>query len=177
MSQVNDSQMGVCLQPLTDGPRVLVDKPILFVGRDPDCDIVLTNSRRISRKHCCLAHVNNQLTIRDLGSMNGVWVNGARVEQTGLISIGDEIAFGDVRYRLIEEDTEDPGPEAHAAEIDDPVIAEEAPAESAPVVVESVEDENLPLALPPADDFDDVERVPLSDSDLFENDDLPSLSD
>ena len=167
--------MGVCLQPLTDGPRVQIDKPILFVGRDPDCDIVLTNSRRISRKHCCLAHVNNQLTIRDLGSMNGVWVNGARVEQTGLINVGDEISFGDVRYRLIEEDKDAPVVEAVEVSSVVPVIVEDAPAESAPIIAMPVEDEDLPLVAP-LDDFDDVERVPLSDSDLFENDDVPPSS-
>jgi len=52
------------------------------------------------------------------------------------------------------------------------VIVEDASAESAPVIATPIEDEDLPLAAP-LDDFDDVERVPLSDSDLFENDDVP----
>ena len=96
--------MAARLVSLTDAPSIAIDKPVIFIGRDSECDVVLGDSRRVSRKHCCLAHVNNRLVVRDLGSMNGVWINGKRVERTGTMRPGDELAIGDVRYRLSTED-------------------------------------------------------------------------
>lgn len=94
--------MAVHLQPLADGPAIQVDKQVLFIGRDSDCDVVLKGSRRVSRKHCCLAHVNDRLVVRDLGSMNGIWINGKRIERTGALKLGDELAIGDIRFQIVE---------------------------------------------------------------------------
>jgi hypothetical protein len=93
--------MPAYLQPLGDGRPVCLDKPILFVGRHPECDIVLLNSRKVSRKHCCLALVNDRLRVRDLGSTNGVSVNGERIKKEAQVRIGDELTIGDVAYRLM----------------------------------------------------------------------------
>ncbi len=95
------------LVSLTDAPSIPIDKPVIFIGRDSECDVVLSDSRRVSRKHCCLAHVNNRLMVRDLGSMNGVWINGERIERTGTMRPGDELAIGDVRFRLATQDNSD----------------------------------------------------------------------
>lgn len=92
--------MPAYLQPLGEGRPVCLDKPILFVGRHPECDIVLLNSRKVSRKHCCLALINDRLRVRDLGSTNGVSVNGQRVKKEAQVRIGDELTIGDVAYRL-----------------------------------------------------------------------------
>ena len=97
--------MAVSLIPLDNGTPIKIDKTIILIGRHPDCDIVLTNSRKISRKHCCLAQIDNRLVIRDLGSMNGVWVNGQRVRRQNDLSIGDEVSVGDVSFRLASDQT------------------------------------------------------------------------
>jgi len=86
------------LLSLTDGPSILIDKPILLFGRHQECDVQL-NSRKISRRHCCLAQVNDYLVIRDLGSTNGVKINGERVAEGKLI-IGDELTIGNFRYQV-----------------------------------------------------------------------------
>ena len=65
------------LLSLTDGPSVLLDKPILLFGRHPECDVQL-ESKKVSRRHCCLAQVGEAFVIRDLGSTNGVKINGVR---------------------------------------------------------------------------------------------------
>jgi len=78
----------------------VLDKAIILVGRHPDCDIVITDSPKISRKHCCLAIVNDRPVIRDLGSMNGVFVNGTRIEQEARLRLHDEIKIGNVVYHL-----------------------------------------------------------------------------
>lgn len=79
---------------------VLLDKPIVFVGRHPECDLVISNSRKVSRKHCCLAEINGAFQVRDLGSTNGIQVNGKRV--TGLIPLqpGDQVIIGDCEFEF-----------------------------------------------------------------------------
>jgi len=93
--------MPAYLEPLGKGRPVLLDKPILFVGRHPECDIVLLNSRKVSRKHCCLAQIDKGFKVRDLGSTNGISVNGKRVKNEASVKIGDAVTFGDVEYRLL----------------------------------------------------------------------------
>ncbi len=92
--------MPVFLVPLDKGPTVSLDKAVTLFGRHPDCDVVLTKSRKVSRKHCCVAQVNDRLVVRDLGSMNGVRVNGERISTQCPLDVGDELAVGDVRYTL-----------------------------------------------------------------------------
>lgn len=92
--------MPAVLVPIEQGKPIVLDKPIVLVGRHPDCDAVILNSRKISRKHCAVALVNNHFVVRDLGSMNGVWVNGTRVENQAPVGFGDELMIGDVRFLL-----------------------------------------------------------------------------
>jgi pSer/pThr/pTyr-binding forkhead associated (FHA) protein len=86
------------LMALTEGPNILLDKPILLFGRSPECDIQI-DSRKISRRHCCVAQVNDYLVVRDLGSTNGIRINGVRVSE-GRLRSGDEITIGNHRYQV-----------------------------------------------------------------------------
>jgi hypothetical protein len=86
------------LLALNEGPPILLDKPILLLGRDLECDIRL-DSRKISRRHCCIAQIGEHLAIRDLGSTNGVRVNGIRVLE-GHLKAGDELTIGNFRYQV-----------------------------------------------------------------------------
>lgn len=86
------------LLALTDGPSILLDKPILLLGRHGECDVQL-NSRKVSRRHCCIAQVNDYLVVRDLGSTNGVRINGQRVLE-GKLKSGDELTVGNFRYQV-----------------------------------------------------------------------------
>ena len=92
--------MPALLVPIKQGKPIALDKPIVLVGRHPDCDAIILNSRKISRKHCAIALVNNHFVVRDLGSMNGLWVNGERVEQQSSLDFGDELVIGDVAFTL-----------------------------------------------------------------------------
>src|SRR5436305_6468930 len=102
------------LLALNEGPSILVDKPILLLGRDPECDIQL-DSRKISRRHCCIAQVNDYLVVRDLESTNGVRINGVRVVE-GQLHAGDELTIGNHRYRVTWDQTAGPPsrPRPHA---------------------------------------------------------------
>ncbi|VTS07460.1 FHA domain-containing protein [Tuwongella immobilis] len=87
------------LLALSEGSNILLDKPILLLGRHPECDIQL-NSRKVSRIHCCLAQVHDYLVVRDLGSTNGVRINGVRVVE-GKVHAGDELTIGNFRYQVV----------------------------------------------------------------------------
>jgi predicted component of type VI protein secretion system len=86
------------LLALTDGPSILLDKPILLLGRHQECDIQLI-SRKVSRRHCCIAQVGDHLIVRDLGSTNGIRINGTRVLE-GVLKPGDELTIGNYRYEV-----------------------------------------------------------------------------
>src|SRR5436190_23223648 len=86
------------LVSLTDGPNILLDKPILLLGRHQECEIQL-GSRKVSRRHCCVAQVNGYLVVRDLGSTNGIRINGVRVHE-GNLQGGDELTIGSQRDQL-----------------------------------------------------------------------------
>ncbi|HEY7329671.1 MAG TPA: FHA domain-containing protein [Gemmataceae bacterium] len=86
------------LVALDSGPSILLDKPILLLGRHPECDIQI-DSRKISRRHCCIAQVSDYLVVRDLGSTNGIRINGMRTLE-GQLNAGDELTIGNYRYRV-----------------------------------------------------------------------------
>lgn len=96
--------MPVRLVSAASGKTIKLDKPVVLIGRNPDCDVVLTKSRKVSRAHCLVACVNNQIVVRDLGSTNGVWINGQRVERESRVRLGDELSVADVRYHLVNVD-------------------------------------------------------------------------
>jgi predicted component of type VI protein secretion system len=125
------------LLSLTDGPSLLLDKPVLLLGRHEECDIQL-NSRKVSRKHCVIAQVNEHLVVRDLGSTNGIRINGTRVKE-GVLRTGDELVIGNFRYQV---HTEPPrevlpppavpprrpaAPPAHAVPKDDALESSDSP--------------------------------------------------
>lgn len=86
------------LLALSEGPNLALDKPIVLIGRHQECDIQIP-SRKISRRHCCIAQVADHLVIRDLGSTNGVRINGIKVLE-GHLQPNDEIMIGNMRYQV-----------------------------------------------------------------------------
>lgn len=93
--------MPAFLVPLDEhGCLVPLEKAIVLIGRQSDCDVVLTSSRKVSRKHCCVAQVDNYFVVRDLGSTNGITINGGRIRKEAKVKLGDVIAVGDVLFRF-----------------------------------------------------------------------------
>src|SRR3954468_14998982 len=92
--------MSAQLVPINAGsaPAVLISRPVILIGRHPECDVRI-DSPQVSRRHCCLALAYDRLVIRDLGSRNGIRVNGLLVEEAHLVH-GDEVAIGPLIYRL-----------------------------------------------------------------------------
>lgn len=86
------------LVALSEGPNILLDKPVILIGRHQECDIQIP-SRKISRRHCCVAQVNDHLVVRDLCSTNGIRINGVRVTE-GNLRVGDELTIANFRYQV-----------------------------------------------------------------------------
>ena len=85
---------------LVYGDRALVLMPGRYlIGRGPECHIAIDDAR-VSRVHARLALESSGITIEDLGSANGVFVNGQRIEQTARIVPGDSVVIGDEELRL-----------------------------------------------------------------------------
>ena len=83
---------------LTEGANIPLDKPIVLIGRHQECDIQIP-SRKISRRHCLLAQVNDHIVVRDLGSTNGIRINGVKVLE-GDLHTNDEITIGNMSYKV-----------------------------------------------------------------------------
>jgi predicted component of type VI protein secretion system len=81
-----------------DGNEILLDRAMVIVGRHPNCDARL-DSPRISRRHCCMTQDHGEILVRDLGSTNGIRINGQRVE-TGWLRPGDELSIAHLKFRF-----------------------------------------------------------------------------
>lgn len=86
------------LVALDEGNDIPLDRTMVVVGRHPQCDARL-DSLRISRHHCCMTQDNGDVVVRDLGSTNGIRINGQRVE-LGRLRPGDELSIAHIRYRF-----------------------------------------------------------------------------
>jgi pSer/pThr/pTyr-binding forkhead associated (FHA) protein len=89
--------MAAILIPVQGGSQVILDKPIILIGRHQECDVSLPASSKVSRRHCCIVQVGERYVLRDLGSMNGIRVNGHRIVETELCP-GDEVAVADICF-------------------------------------------------------------------------------
>ncbi|MGQ9804124.1 MAG: FHA domain-containing protein [Anaerolineae bacterium] len=86
--------MLVVLEGETAGQRWLIQEDQVLIGRGPDCDIILP-ARQISRHHARIERTaDGRYFLYDLGSKNGTWVNGEKVQEAPrLLEDGDEIQF------------------------------------------------------------------------------------
>lgn len=83
------------------GKRLVVPPGGALVGRSRDCDIVLDDSN-VSRRHAEISPSGRGWVIKDLGSTNGVRVNGRTVDGPHPLEGGDRVELGtvDVRFEV-----------------------------------------------------------------------------
>jgi pSer/pThr/pTyr-binding forkhead associated (FHA) protein len=79
------------------GARFLLDAERTTAGRRPDSDIFLDDVT-VSRKHAEFVRREGQFVVRDVGSLNGTYVQRDRIEQT-VLRPGDEVQIG--KYRMM----------------------------------------------------------------------------
>jgi ABC-type multidrug transport system fused ATPase/permease subunit len=85
-------------QPDKPAMEVAVDR-VVEVGRE--CDGVVLSDGKISRRHLSLAPGDGGVTVTDLGSSNGTFVNGRRLETPVTVGPHDVVAFGDTELAVI----------------------------------------------------------------------------
>jgi pSer/pThr/pTyr-binding forkhead associated (FHA) protein len=83
-------------------PLELVLVGTLIVGRDPACDISEINDPLMSRRHAAFSAGPREVFVRDLGSRNGILVNGVKTAEAALHS-GDVVQIGHVQVRYVDE--------------------------------------------------------------------------
>ena len=69
---------------------------VTVIGRRQDCDLCVP-MMVVSRRHCELNMDQGQLRVRDLGSRNGTFLNGERIEEA-LVNPGDIVQIGPVSF-------------------------------------------------------------------------------
>lgn len=76
-----------------EGRRMVVGTTGAVIGRSRDCDIVLGDAN-ISRRHAEIRPADGGWAVNDLGSTNGVLLNGRRIRGTAPLRAGDRIELG-----------------------------------------------------------------------------------
>ena len=91
------------------GKEIAVTGQTFVIGRGQECQL-RPQSDAISRRHCEISITPDGVLVSDLGSKNGTWINGERLEPSGKLSDGDELRVGRLEFQVVVAD------EAMAAE-------------------------------------------------------------
>jgi pSer/pThr/pTyr-binding forkhead associated (FHA) protein len=78
------------------GARFLLDSDVTTAGRHPDADIFLDDVT-VSRRHAEFSRHGRRFEVKDLGSLNGTYFDGVRIE-SALLTDGAEVQVG--KFRL-----------------------------------------------------------------------------
>ncbi len=79
------------------GARFLLDADLTTVGRHPEADIFLDDVT-VSRRHAEFLRSGTQFDVKDLGSLNGTYLDGNRIAGTIALHDGSEVQIG--KFRL-----------------------------------------------------------------------------
>lgn len=79
------------------GARFLLDQNLTVAGRHPAVDIFLDDVT-VSRKHAEFRRSGTQFSVVDLGSLNGTYCNGVRIEGELVLEDGIEVQVGKFRF-------------------------------------------------------------------------------
>lgn len=100
---VEQLPIGTALLVVRSGPaagaRFLLDTDLTTVGRHPDSHIFLDDIT-VSRRHVEFVRDGSTFRVRDVGSLNGTYVNRERIDDVEL-SNGDEVRIGKFRLSFL----------------------------------------------------------------------------
>jgi adenylate cyclase len=91
--------MAKLLLSTAEGQQAIDLRAANSLGRHPNNTIQLLD-KIVSKEHCIVEVRDGRFVLRDLGSLNGTYVNGERVRGEMLLKHGDEIALGSTRARF-----------------------------------------------------------------------------
>jgi pSer/pThr/pTyr-binding forkhead associated (FHA) protein len=84
------------------GQEYLLGPIRLTLGRGPNVDIEIADET-LSRQHAAVEYTGGRFRVEDLGSTNGLTVNGERV-QAGELEHGDSFKIGNQQFQLLVEE-------------------------------------------------------------------------
>ena len=151
--------MKVVLVRFKDGERRDFPLPgdTAVLGRRPECALRIASSD-VSRQHCQLTIKGKELTVKDLGSSNGTYVNGKRVAETKL-SPGDRLAVGPATF-VVQIDGQPAKIKPSDATVDRPAAKPEAAPAEEDVFELGDEDFEIDDAMTAIEDPDDDKDMP-----------------
>jgi pSer/pThr/pTyr-binding forkhead associated (FHA) protein len=151
-------------------------RDLTVMGRREDCDLRIPLGE-VSRKHCRLIADGETLKIEDLGSSNGTFLNGQRIQETQ-VNPGDVIQIGPVLFVVqidgVPADEDIQAPTMAAAPAPDPedtnmAVAAAAAAATGISTRDSGEEEEEEIPDVPADPGQDDELVDLALEEIEED--------
>jgi len=90
-----------------------------IIGRGREASLTLPHPL-VSRQHCEIYEDNSRLVVRDMGSLNGTFVNNQKIEEPTFLPSGDLLTVGTVTFRAVYEDPKG----SESEEVDDPTDVE-----------------------------------------------------
>ncbi len=125
--------------------RRLVIRDTALIGRNEKCDIRVI-SNEISREHCRLEIDESELILVDLGSTNGTFVNGVRVESHQEVSVppASRIQMGPATFQVNYLDEESEQGAEIPEQSDQPEQENAEQVEEFPISIEEVAEETIP---------------------------------
>ena len=82
------------------GHLITINRPKFMIGRAEDCQLKSRNEL-ISRYHCVILTEEGYVGVRDLGSRNGVFVNGSKIEEETELRNGDRLTIGPLEFEML----------------------------------------------------------------------------
>jgi hypothetical protein len=80
------------------GSRFALDQDVVSAGRHPD-SVIFLDDVTVSRRHAEILRGPNGYSVRDVGSLNGTYLNRERIEEEVALGNGDELQIG--RFKLV----------------------------------------------------------------------------
>lgn len=81
------------------GRAIVLKRARLLIGRAEECD-VRPLSEEVSRRHCQVLKETDHVAVEDLGSRNGTFVNGKRIEAKTVLHDGDRLRVGSLELTV-----------------------------------------------------------------------------
>ena len=132
---------------------------VTSLGRHDDC-VIRIKSAQVSRRHCEIFEVGDQLMLRDLGSSNGTFVNGKRINGELSLKHGDELTVGAVTLRVAK--LGQPVSSAPASPASKPKAGDTAVLDALEIESAS-EEEEFEMEFDDGEPVPEVEGIPLAD--------------
>jgi serine phosphatase RsbU (regulator of sigma subunit) len=77
------------------GRIIKIDRDVMIIGRNPDCDLVL-EPKSVSRRHAAIVHRSGEFVLKDIGSTRGTYLNGLRLTQPTVLKDGSIVQIGEI---------------------------------------------------------------------------------